>query len=173
MNWAVFALVIAGLLTAAWLRLLIRRAWSLPGLYASLGCLVTACLNAAAPVRGALDPDYLGYQFGLATSDKGLGVTLVAGTIFMLSALSALLAASRSAGRELWIVALTCGAMFVVIGVPTLQEAVANPAGNSIQLGEYLAVPGSIGTAILLLLQTFPFAVGAVWAANGAMPLRD
>ena len=63
MNWAVFALCVSAVLVAIWLWLVFRRNWSLPGLYASLGCLIAACFNAAAPVRGVLDPNYVGYQF--------------------------------------------------------------------------------------------------------------
>ena len=173
MNWAVFALSVSAVLVLLWLWLLLRRNWSLAGLYASLGCLIAACFNAAAPVRGALDPDYVGYQFGLVGSEKGLGVTLVAGSIFLFSAASALLAASRRTGRELWVVALTCAAMFVVIGVPTLQQAVADPSANAIQFGEYLTIPGMAATAVLLLLLTVPFAVGAAWAAKQAMTPGD
>lgn len=173
MNWLIFALAVSALLVGVWLRQVWRRNWSGPGLYASLGCLIAACLNAAAPVRGALDPDYAGYRFGVAAADKGQIVTLIAGSIFLFTAASALLAASRVAGRELWLVALTCAAMFVIIGVPTLQQAVVDPAGNSIQLGEYLTVPGTVGTAILILFLTIPFAVGAVWAASAAMAGRD
>ena len=173
MNWLTFALVVSALLVGFWLRQVWRRNWSGPGLYASVGCLIAACLNVAAPVRGALDPGYVGYQFGVAAADRGQSVTLVAGSIFLLTAASALLAASRAAGRELWVVALTCAAMFVIIGVPTLQQAVVDPGGNTIQLGEYLTVPGSVGTAILILLLTIPYAVGAVWAASAAMASRD
>jgi hypothetical protein len=173
MNWAVFALCVSAVLVAIWLWLVFRRNWSLPGLYASLGCLIAACFNAAAPVRGVADPNYVGYQFGLVGSEKGLGVTLVAGLIFLSSALSALLAASRRTGRELWVVALTSAAMFVIIGVPTLQQGVKDPAANAIQFGEYLTIPGMAGTAILLLLLTMPFAVGAAWATSAAMTSRD
>jgi len=173
MNWAVFALSVSGALAAVWLWLVMRRNWSAAGLYASLGCLIAACFNAAAPVRGALDPNYVGYQFGLAGSERGLGVTMVAGAIFLFSALSALLSVSRQSGRELWVVALTSAAMFVIIGVPTLQQAVLDPSANSIQFGEYLTIPGMAGTAIQILLLAIPFAVGAVWAASAAMTARD
>ena len=172
MNWAVFGLSVSAVLVAIWLWLVSRRNWSGPGLYASLGCLIAACFNAAAPVRGAIDPNYVGYQFGVAASGKGTSVTMIAGTIFLFSALSAMLAASRDYGRALWIVAATCAAMFVIIGVPTLQQAVQDPAGNAIQFGEYLTVPGMAGSAVLIVLLTIPYAVGAVWAASAAMSPR-
>jgi hypothetical protein len=173
MNWAVFALGVSAVLILLWLWQVVRRNWSWTGLYATVGCQIAACFNAAAPVRGALDPNYVGYHFGMAGSEKGLGVTLVAGSIFLACAASALLAASRRAGRTLWVVALTSAAMFVIIGVPTLQQAIADPAANAIQFGEYLTIPGMAATAILVLLLTVPFAVGAVWAAKAASAPGD
>ena len=168
MNWAVFGISVSAVLAAFWAWQLTKKRWDWAGLYASFGCLVGACLNAAAPVRGFTDPDYIGYRFGLVSSEKGIGVSLLAGGIFLVCGASALLAASRNRGRELWMVAATCAAMFAIIGVPTLQQAFQDPASNSIQFGEYLTIPGVLATLISLLLLTVPYAVGAVWAAKAA-----
>lgn len=168
MNWALFGLSVSAVLVGIWLWLVAKRKWTWAGLYASFGCLIAACFNAAAPVRGIIDPNYVGFHFGMVGSEKGVGVTLVAGTLFLANAVSAMLAASRSAGRELWLVAATCAAMFVIIGVPTLQQAVQDPAANSIEFGEYLTIPGLLATLIALLLLTLPFVAGAIWAAKAA-----
>jgi hypothetical protein len=169
MNWLYFAFAIFAIAVLAWLVALRRGNWSWPGLVAGVGCLVTAGLNSAAPVRGAIDPDYAGYTFGLAHSDKGPGVTLVAGSIWLACVVSAWLAATRVAGRSLWIVAATCAALLAIIGWPTLQAVVANPSANSIELGEYVTIPGLVGSAILLALVVVPFAIGLVWAGRAAM----
>ncbi len=169
MNWAMFAFAVSGLLLAAWLWLAVKRRWSWAGLYASFGCLVAAAFNSAAPVRGLVDPAYVGYRFGLLEAERGVMVTLFAGAIFAGCAISALLAVSRTTGRALWIVAVTCAAMFVVNGVPTLQSALADPSANAIQFGEYLTIPGVVATLIDLVLLTLPFAVGAVWAPRAAL----
>ena len=168
MNWAIFGISVSAILTAIWVWQLTRKRWSWAGLYASLGCLIAAGFHSAAPVRGIVDPDYPGYVFGLVHSGKGIGVTLLAGAIFLACGASALLAASRKRGRELWFVAATCAAMFVIIGIPTLQQAVQDPAANSIQFGEYLTIPGVLATLMILLLLTVPYAVGAIWAARAA-----
>jgi hypothetical protein len=173
MNWAVFALGVSAALVSLWLWLVLRRNWSWPGLYASVGCLTAACFNAAAPVRGFVDPNYVGFRFGLVSADQGIGVTLIAGAIFLFGAASALLAVSRRRGRALWILATYCAAMFVIVGIPTLQQSVRDPAGNSIQFGEYLTVPGMVGTAVLILLMALPYAIGAVWGAGAAARPRD
>jgi hypothetical protein len=169
MNWAYFALGVSAVLFVAWIIQVRRGRPSWPGLVASLGCLVTAGLNSAAPIRGLLDPNYAGYAFGLAHSPKGIGVTLVAGSIWLACAASALIAASRANGRALWIVAATCAAMLVIIGWPTVSAAVADPSANSIELGEYLTIPGLMGTAVLLALVVAPFAIGLVWAGRAAI----
>jgi hypothetical protein len=168
MNWAIFALSISAVLILCWIWLLRKKQWAWPGLYASLGCLVAACFNSAAPVRGYIDPDYVGFQFGLAGSQPGIGVTIIAGAIFLANAVSAMLAASRRAGSALWIVAVTCAAMFVIIGVPTLQQLVQDPAANSIQFGEYLTIPGIAASLILVFLLAAPFAIGALWGVKAA-----
>ena len=168
MNWAEFALAVSGVLILLWLVLVVRRNWAWSGLYASIGLLIAACFNAAAPVRGVVDPDYVGYSFGLASSQAGVGVTIIAGAIFLAGAASAMLAVSRQAGRSLWLVAVTCASMLVIIGVPTVRTLFDDPAANAIQFGEYLTIPGVVASAILIVLLTLPFAGGAVWASRAA-----
>ena len=168
MNWAEFALAVSGVLVLLWVVLLVRRNWAWSGLYASIGLLIAACFNAAAPVRGIVDPDYVGYTFGVASSQAGIGVTVIAGAIFLLCAVSAMLAVSRQAGRSLWLVAFTCAAMLMIIGVPTVRTLFQDPAANAIQFGEYLTIPGLVASGILIVLLTLPFAVGAVWASRAA-----
>ena len=169
MNWALFGLCVTAALALVWVWLLTRRRWAWPGLFASLGCLLCAGINSAAPFRGAIDPDYIGYAFGLVGAERGLSVTFVAGAIFLASALSALLAVARREGPALWFVAATCAALTVIIGVPTAMTAIRDPTGNVIQFGEYLTVPGLVGTLVLLLLLAVPLVVGAIWATHAAL----
>jgi len=168
MNWLNFALVVSGLLVALWAVVLQRRRWSWQGLIVGLGCLATAGLNSAAPVRGLLDPNYAGYTFGLAHSEKGVGVTLVAGAIWLACVASAFIAVTRTRGRALWVVAATSAAMLLIIGWPTVAAELADPSSNSIELGEYLTIPGLLGSAILIGLVVVPFVIGLVWASRGA-----
>lgn len=169
MNWGLFALAISGLILLAWIWQVRKGGWAWPGLIASFGCLVAASFNSAAPFRGAIDPDYVGFGFGLLRAERGLMVTLLAGAILFFGTLSALIGASRREGPALWIVALTCAALTIVVGIPTLIGALEDPSGNSIQFGEYLTIPGLVGTLLLLSAMTVPFAIGAVWATRAAM----
>lgn len=58
-------------------------------------------MNSAAPIRGFVDPNYVGYGFGLLRADKGLVVTLMAGSGFILSAVCAFIATGLD-GRCGW-----------------------------------------------------------------------
>lgn len=168
MNWAIFALSVFGALFAAWLFVLVRRRWSPMGLIVSLALLLVAGLNAAAPVRGYVDPDYVGYGFGLAQADRGLAVTLTAGAIFLSSVIAAFTAISARRGPALLLVAAVSAALAVILGVPVVMTALTDPARNAIQFGEYLTIPGLAGTALLLLLLVVPFVLGALWALRAA-----
>jgi hypothetical protein len=169
MNWAIFGLAVTGALALIWVFVLTRRRWAWPGLIASIGCLLAAGVNSAATVRALVDPDYVGYGFGLLVAERGLPVTLLAGSILVAGTASALIAAGRRAGPSLWIVAATCAALMVILGVPTIRNAIDDPAGNRIQFGEYLTIAGQVGTGLLLLLLVAPFAIGTVWATRAAM----
>ena len=169
MNWAWFALGVTAIIVLLWLSQLRKGRWAWPGLIASTGCLLAAGLNSAAPFRGLIDPDYMGYVFGLVSAERGLAVTLVAGSIFVAASASALIAAGRRSGPALWLVAATCAALAVILGVPTLVGAFSDPSANMIQFGEYLTIPGLVGTIVLLLALLVPFLVGSLWAARAAL----
>lgn len=169
MNWALFAGGVTVVLTLIWLWLVTRSNWAWPGLVASVGCLLTAALNSAAPIRGLVDPNYAGYGFGLLHADKGISVTILAGTVFLAASAAALSAVSRREGAALWLVAAVCAAMLAILAVPTIGDALADPAANAIQFGEYLTIPGLLPTAIILLLLTVPFVIGLVWAPRAAL----
>jgi hypothetical protein len=169
MNWAVFALVVTGIMTAAWLFVLVKSQRSIMSIYVSLGFLVLAGINSAAPVRGFVDPNYAGYGFGLLRADKGLVVTLVAGSVFLLSAACAFIAARNRAGRAMWLVAATCAAFTIIQGWPWLEGVLTDPSANAIQFGEYLTIPGLAASALLAVLLVLPFLLGAPWALRRAL----
>jgi hypothetical protein len=168
MNWGLFALSVSALLVVPWIYLLTRREWSWPGLIVSVGSLLVAVFNSAAPFRGAIDPDYVGFGFGLLQADKGIAVSLLAGPLLLFGAISAFLAVSRTHGAALWLVAAFSAALLIILGVPIMQGMFADPEANAIQFGEYLTIPGLFASAIYLLLLV-PFIVGLLWAPRAAM----
>jgi len=87
-------------------------------IYVSFAFLLLAAMNSAAPIRGYVDPNYVGYGFGLLHATKGLSVTLMAGGVFLISAVSAFFAARIRRGPAMWIVAVACSAFAVIQGWP-------------------------------------------------------
>lgn len=168
MAWDMLGMAVIGTLVLAWLWQVRKRQWSWTGLYVSLGCLVFACLNAVAPFRGALDPDYLGYSIGWLKASPGMGVTWIAGTALVASAASALIAASCKSGPFLWLTVLTSAALTVLVGLPLGLSALRDPGSNAIVLGEYVTIPGMVGSAIVLGLMLVPFLIGVVWGTRAA-----
>jgi len=118
MNWALFALSIAVVMTAIWIVVLAKSRRSLTSIYV---------------VRGYVDPNYAGYGFGLLRADKGLLVTFMAGSVFLVSAVCAFLAARNRTGQAMWIVAVACSAFAVIKGWPWLEGVLHDPTGNAIQ----------------------------------------
>lgn len=167
-NWGLFLFGVSAVLVALWVWRLSKRRWSWPGLIASVGCLFAAGLNGAAPFRGFVDPNYVGYSFGLVHADKGIAVTILAGTVFLASAVSALIAVSVKSGSSLWFVGTVCAALLVILGLPSLEDAVRSPSPNPIQFGEYLTIPGVLATVLIIVVLAVPFAVGAIWAPIAA-----
>lgn len=167
-NWAWFALGVSAVLLVLWI---LRARAAKAGLAAGVvgfAHLLVAGMNSAAPVRGYVDPDYVGYGFGLLAADRGLAVTATAGAVWLTAVLGAFLA--LSAGRVAQAATALTSALFaVVIGLPLAQDALADPAANRIQFGEHLTVPGVAATALMLVLLVLPFAFGAVWAGRRAL----
>lgn len=165
MNWLYFALTVSALLAGAWIVSAVRARAAWPAWVGGIGFLVVASMNSAALVRGLVDPDYVGFRFGFLQADRGIRVTLLAGALLLTAAIGAFSALRR----ERWAMRLTAAAAavhLVDLGVPWAIAAATDPAGNSIQLGEYVTVPGAVGTALLFVLTVLPFVIVLAWSAR-------
>ena len=168
MNWLYFALTVSAVLVLAWLVAAFRARPPWPAWVGGVGFLVVASLNAAAPVRGLVDPDYVGFAFGFLRADHGLQVTLLAGGLFLTAALGAFAALSRAR----WAMALTAlaAALHVAnLGIPWAFSTATDIAGNTIQLGEYLTIPGALSTLLMFVLMLAPFLVVLAWSARAVL----
>lgn len=162
-NWAVFALGVLAFLLLVWTLVARRaRAGAAAG-FVSLALLLVAGVNSAAPVRGYLDPEYVGYGFGFAQADAGLAVTIVAGAVWLLAVAASFLALAKS--RVAMIFVMLVSALFALnLGYPIIRDQLA--AGEQqLQLGESLTIPSGLATAIILTVVAAPFLFGALWAA--------
>lgn len=164
-NWAWVALGVSAVLLLVWTLVARRAKAGAPAAFVGLAHLVVAGLHSAAPVRGYLDPDYVGYGFGLLTADKGLAVTIVAGAVWLVAVLGAFLSLAR-ARVAMAFVALSSLAFAVIIGAPLARDLLITPDASKLQLGEYLTIPGPAAIGLLLVVLVLPFVVGFVWAAR-------
>src|SRR5262249_1286870 len=139
--WPYVAVATGAVVALPFLYFLIRRSWSWTALLVALANLMVVIINGAAPIRGLLDPNYVGYGFGFLTASKGIAVTLVAGGLVLASALACWIAIRNRPGQAMLIAAAVCAFHVVNIGFPLLDAMRADPAAITIQFGEYLTVP--------------------------------
>lgn len=145
------------------------RRWTWIALIVGVACLIVVVVNGAAPVRGALDPNYIGYSYGFLRADKGIAVTLVAGTVVFFSALSSWIAIRNRPGPAMLIVAATSAFHLVNAGFPLLDGLLADPKAVEIQFGEYLTVPYTVAIPAIIALMILPFLLGLPWALGRAL----
>ena len=166
--WPYVALATGTVVALPLVYFLIRNRWSWTGALVALANFIVVLLNGAAPLRGFLDPNYIGYGFGFLSADKGLAVTLIAGSLLIASAVSSWIAARNRSGPAMLIVAATSAFHVVNIGFPLLDDMRANPEAMTMQFGEYLTVRHQIAIPAVLALLILPFLLGLPWALRRA-----
>lgn len=164
-NWVALLLTISGFLLVAW----IVAAWRLSprplDLFVSFAFLITACKSSAAPFRGLLDPDYVGFGFGLLQADKGWSVTLAAGSV-VLFGVAAAFAALKPGARGPNLFAGSVGLAFLALQLPVFVPLLlTSPDVIVIQFGEYLTVPPAFAIPIGLYM-TVGYALAAYRAVR-------
>ena len=142
----------------------LARRWSWIALIVALACLAVVIVNGAAPIRGALDPNYIGYGYGFLHADKGLSVTFIAGSVVLFSALSSWIAIRNRPGPLMLIVAATSAFHLVNAGFPLMDGLLADPKSVEIQFGEYLTVPYTVAIPAIFAVMVLPFLLGLPWA---------
>jgi len=166
--WPYVAYTVSALVALPFLYFFAQRRWTWIALIAALGNLVIAILDGAAPIRGALDPNYVGYNVGFLHVEKGIGVTLVAGSVLIASALSAWLAIRNRPGLAMLIVAGTAAFHIVNIGFPLVDGILSDPSSVTIELGEYLTIPHTVAIPGIIALLLLPFLLAVPWALQRA-----
>jgi hypothetical protein len=159
-NWAYFGMAISAVLFIVWLIVVVR---SRPGIYAavvSLAHLIVAGMGSAAPIRGYVDPDYVGFGLGFVRTGQGIDTALAAGGIWIACVAAAFIAARNRPGPSLWFVVLTSAFFTLNLGGAWLEGALTDPGANAIQFGEYLTIPGEVATGLIFLVFVVPFLMG-------------
>jgi hypothetical protein len=142
----------------------LARRWSWIALIVGLACLAIVIVNGAAPIRGLVDPNYVGYGYGFLRAEKGLEVTFMAGSVVLFSALSSWIAIRNRPGPLMLIVAATSAFHLVNAGFPLMDGLLADPKSVEIQFGEYLTVPYTVAIPAILAVMVLPFLLGLPWA---------
>lgn len=168
MNWAVFALGVSAILFIVWLIQVFRRRPGIQAIIVSLAHLLVASFCAAAPVRGYVDPNYIGFTFGYLHTGQGIETTLVAGAVFLSAVIGAFLAIRKRRGPAMWFVVLTSAFFAINLGRPWLQSTLTDMSQNEIQFGEYLTIPGAAATVLVFVVFIVPFLLGVWWGARQA-----
>lgn len=165
MNWGMFGLIaIATLFVLVFV--VARRGWNPIGLVVATSNWLVASLHVVAPFRGLMDPNYVGYSFGLLSAERGWRVAALAGSVLMGGALSAAIAARNSGGPIMVVVTIFNAVVLLVFGLPLIQRAVTDPSGYVMQFGEFLTVPPVIALPVTLVLVLAPTLLGIGWSAR-------
>jgi hypothetical protein len=159
MNWALVSLPINAVTASFFVILALRKR---PGAAAvAIGALhlLLSAVFSVAPWRSFFDPRYPGFAVGLLRFE-GRFATLPASVLFAWALTSALVCASRSRGRSLWIVATGDGAFALNMLAATLFGG----GGNDIQFGQYLTIRGLAAAALMAVLFAGGPLASSVWA---------
>jgi hypothetical protein len=141
-----------------------KRRWTLAAMGVALTNLFFVMLNIVAPIRGALDPNYAGYNIGVLHVPAGIAVTLVSGTIVVIALISANLALLNRSGRDMLFIAGVDLVLLLTLALPELIEGVTRPENYRIELGEYLQLPGLVAVLMVGLLVFLPLMASISWA---------
>lgn len=165
-NWLYVAGAVSAVLLVTWSIATLRARPGVIAIIVSFAHLVAAALNSVAPLRGPLDPDYLGYGFGLITAHSGLSGAAMAAAVFLTALLGAF-SALRKSREAMLITAVTSLIFLVVLGWPWLQDML-DGLHTSIQLGDGVIVPGYLFKGVLAVFMVGPFLLGLIWSTMRA-----
>lgn len=152
-NWSALLLTISGVLITSWALAGWRWSSKPQDIFISFAFILTACKSAAAPFRGLLDPDYIGFGFGLLQAEQGWPVTLAAGSVVGFGAAAGF--AALKADRAPTIFAGAVGLVFLALQLPFfLPLLLQRPEVITMQFGEYLTIPptGAIPIGLYMVL---------------------
>ena len=162
--WLYIGAIVSIISVIAFVATLLRSKRTISSLVVGLAHLAVVWLNSAAPFRGILDPNYVGYNFGYLKADIGLEVTLLSGSVLASAMASALIAGQNKSGKPM--LAVTGTSIFfswnllfwIIAGV------FQNPNQIKIQFGEFLTIPTLVAAPLLIVLFVVPFAYGIRWS---------
>jgi hypothetical protein len=171
MNWQ-YLTAAAGLIYIAVLAVFIaKRQWTWSAMGVAIGNFLYVLLHLAAPFRGVIDPNYVGYSAGLLTVAAGPMVTIVTGGIVIAALASACIALLNRPGPRMAFITITDTLLLSLIALPSLLGGLKTPDEFRIELGEYLQIPGAAAVLIVGSLFVVPMVAGITWSARRVRPV--
>lgn len=166
-NWGLFGAVVSLGLLAVFGWAVTRRQWSWPALAVGLLQLPIVLSHCVAPFRGALDPAYVGYKFGLIHAAPGVEVALFAGVMLLAGLASACLVVLNRPGPRMALVAAYDGWLLLFLLPANLHAMLSQGlSAYRFELGEYVQYAGLPAMLIEVGLLLIPPAIGLAWAVR-------
>lgn len=163
--WLILCAVTCVFILSVFTFCVVRRRWTWAALCVGVVNLLIGVLNFCAPSRGALDENYLGYQFGLLSASKGISVTIIAGITLLCAVAAACLSVWNRKGKAMLFVAVVDALLFINFVASFFIEAFTTNS-FAIQLGEFLTIPSAVGFAIQLCIFAIPLGAASIWAVR-------
>ena len=147
-----------------------RGSWGAAALLVAILNLLIAGMNSSAPFRGLLDPDYVGYRFGMIVARDPVPVFAMAGAVLIAASVAAIVAASNRFGRLMFIVAIVDGLILANLLGSLMAGLSAGIYDFEIQFGEYLTIPSNVGLFLVISVIAGPLLAATFWALRRAVP---
>lgn len=168
-NWATVGIVNMAIGMVVFIAFAWRRQWTMGALLVGFIHLPIAFVNCAAPFRGFLDPNYVGYNFGLIHANPGIEVGMFALSMLLGGLASAcIIVLNRPGARNYFVVAFDAFVLLLMVPA-TLGQAMTKGLGSfRVEFGEYLQFGGMPAMLFELCLLGLPMIIGIFWAMRRA-----
>ncbi|SDE59219.1 hypothetical protein [Kordiimonas lacus] len=164
-NWAYVGFPVMIISFGVFVFYALKRQWDWRALLVGLVHLPVAFIHAAAPFRGSLDPNYVGYNGGLVHADKGFEVLVFASFVLVgATACAAIAVQNRNDLRNAFI-AMFDSVILLIFATPIIADLLAGRFTDSrIEFGEYLQFGGFSAFLFEFMLVAAPYAFGLWWS---------
>lgn len=173
MDWLLAGGISFVIYAAIFIYCITKRRWTQSAIWVGLVNMALVGFHLVAPIRGALDPGYLGYSFGFIQVEAGIMVTLVTGLILLAALASACVAVLNARGRPMILLVLLDLLFAVNVSFMLIYGILTDANGFSIQLGEFLTIPSLVSFLILLFVLAVPLWLSVYWGLKRLNPVTS
>lgn len=164
-NWLWIGLPVIAIIFGVFVKAVAKRQWTISALVIGFAHLPLAMMHAAAPFRGSLDPNYVGYISGMVHAAKGFEVFVFASFMLIGATASAVIIVQNRAGLPNAFVLMFDSLVLLLFATPIIGHFLAGDFDDSrVEFGEYLQFGGTSAFLFEFLLIAVPFLAGAIWS---------